>query len=238
MRLLGLATVSLTAFACCGLTASAALIDDFSDGTLTEYTSTVILDANGGGSNTAAWQVTGGALQLNTTAYDGIEQYAFIYDGLSLNVGQEVQVDASIAGNQDLGLYVGGTTPVTGVRADYVAVYARGNGQVFSRGFDGASEYGLTGGGTPAYDSLFIARTDVNTYEAGYYEAGVRNIITTRNPSFANDADVVGFYADVRGAGVLGSVDNLRVVPEPSSIALLGLAGMLGFAGYLRRTWA
>ena len=55
--------------------AQAYLIDDFS-GDLSAWTSTVVLDANGGGSNTAVWQISDGSLQLNTSDYDGIEQYA------------------------------------------------------------------------------------------------------------------------------------------------------------------
>ena len=68
------------------LTTQAQLIDDFT-GDLSAYTSTVILDANGGAANTSAWEISGGTLQLNTTAFDGIEQYAMIYNGLSLGVG-------------------------------------------------------------------------------------------------------------------------------------------------------
>ena len=33
------------------------------------------------------------------------------------------------------------------------------------------------------------------------------------HPATPNDGDVVGFYADVRGAGTVGNVDNLRIVP-------------------------
>jgi hypothetical protein len=210
------------------MASQAAVIDDFSDTSLSEWTSTVILDANGGGSNTATWESPSGALQLNTSTYDGIQQYAMIYNGLSLAIGEELQVTRTLSGgNQDLGLYVGGTTPATGVRADYVAVYGRDNGQVYSRGFDGTSEYGLVGGSSPTYDSLFIARTAANTYEAGYYDGATRTILTTRTPATANDADVIGIYADVRGAGTLGTLDNFRVVPEPS-VALLGGLGLLG----------
>lgn len=186
-------------------------VEDFS-GDLGSWTSTVILDANGGGSNTSSWNIVSGELQLSTTGYEGIEQYAFIKSGVSLAVGDELRVDLTHSGaSQDIGLYVGGTTPVTGTRQDYVAVYARGDGAVYSRGFDGTSEYGLAGGTSPAYDTLFIARSGANTYETGYYESGVRNVIVTRTPTTANDADVVGIYADVRAAGDLGLLDNLEI---------------------------
>jgi hypothetical protein len=214
-----------------GVAAQAVLIDSF-DGDLSAYTSTVILDANGGGPNTAAWQNSGGTLQLNTTAYDGIEQYAFIRSGLSLGVGQELQVDVVVGatGTQDIGLYVGGTTPQTGVRKDYIAMYRRNSGQLFSRGFDGTTEYGLAGNWTNniPISKLFIARTDVNTYEAGWYDGETRNILVTRTPAFANEGDVVGFYADVRGTGVVGSLDNLTlIVPEPATMMLMGLGALL-----------
>ena len=203
-----------------GLTAQALtpslLIDDFEDSNVVEYTSTVILDNNGGASNTASWQAADGTLQLNTTAYDGIEQYAMIYNGLSLAVGQELQTDVVVgaSGSQDIGLYVGGTAPQTGVRRDYIAMYRRSNGQLFSRGFDGTTEYALAGNWTEniPIDKLFIARTGVNTYEAGWYDGETRTILATRTPATANDADVIGFYADVRGAGVVGSVDNLSLI--------------------------
>lgn len=214
---------------------SSAQFNPFSN-ILGDYTSTVILDANGGAMNTSAWSILGGGvnhLSLTTTVYDGIEQYALIQSGLSLSVGSEIKVTFSVSGNQDLGLYVGGTTPVTGTRQDYVAVYARGTGAVYSRGFDGTSEYPLAGGAIVAYDSLFIARTAANTYELGYYIGASRSIVTTRTPTTPNDGDVVGFYADVRGAGDLG----FAAVPEPHQYALtlVGLMGVGIYFGFRRR---
>ena len=212
-----------------GVAAQAAvgLIDDFS-GDLSGWTSTVILDANGGGSNTAAWQISGGVLELNTTAYDGIEQYAMIKSGVSLGIGEELQVDIAHNGaSQDLGLYVGGTTPVTGTRYDYIAMYGRG-GQLFTRGFDDGTEYALIGNwNSNVYDKLFIKNIDGATFEMGWYDGAVRNVLGTRTPTYANAATVVGFYADVRAAGVLGDVDNIQIVPEPATLVLLGLGGLL-----------
>ncbi|WP_425395565.1 beta strand repeat-containing protein [Aeoliella sp.] len=201
------------------------IIDDFS-GDLSSYTNTVILDTDtGGGANTAAWQITGGAAEYNTTTYQSIEQSALVRSGLSLAVGEELIVDVAHSGDsQDIGLYVGGTTPVAGTRQDYVSVYARNDGQLYSRGFDGTTEYGLVGGGAPEYTSLFVARTGENTFEAGFYDATGRNVITTRTPATANEADVIGFYTDVRAAGVLGSVDNLRIL-ELGGTATLDVNG-------------
>lgn len=224
---------TLTALAVTGLAAQgahAALVDDFS-GDLSAYTSTVILDAGGTGSNTAAWEIASGELTLNTTAYDGIEQVAFIHNTLSLAVGEEVQADvtAPLPTQRNLGLYVGGTTPTTGVRQDYITIYTdQANTTVRSRGFDGISEYNNPGGaGFAGTITLFIARTGANEYEAGFYdELNDRIVVTTRTPTTANSGDVVGFYADVREAGVLGTADNLRIVPEPGSLALLGLGGL------------
>ena len=206
--------------------AQATVIDDFD--TLAGWTSTVILDANGGGSNTASWEVSSSTLQLSTTVYDGIEQYAMIKDGLSLAVGEEVQLVLSHSGaSQDIGLYVGGTTPVAGTRQDYVSVYGRSTGELFSRGFNGTSEYGQVGWISPAYTKLFIARTDDNEYELGYYIGDDRSVMVTRTPSTENDATVVGIYADVRNTGTLGAVDSLIVIPEPATMVLLGLGALV-----------
>ena len=73
--------------------------------------------------------------------------------------------------------------------------------------------------------------------EAGWYEGGVRNVLVTRTPTFANEADVIGLYADVRAAGILGNADNFRIalIPEPSAAALLGFGALAGVMMRRRR---
>lgn len=212
-------------------TVHATLVDGFS-GDLSAYGSTVILDANSGNSNTAAWQITGGKLEYNTTSYDSIEQAVFIFNGLSLAVGQELQIDVVHNGSsQDIGLYVGGSAPVTGVRDSYLNVYARAGNQVLSRGFTDivSGEMNLKGGviSEAAYDKLFIMRNEVNDFEAGYYNGSTRIVIADRNGLTDIDGSYVGIYTDVRAVGVLGTLDNLTVTPEPCTMALLGLGAMV-----------
>ncbi|MBK1882524.1 hypothetical protein JIN85_08860 [Luteolibacter pohnpeiensis] len=198
--------------ACGSAGAEVTVIDDFS-GELSGYTATVILDANGGASNVSTWQTYEEQLEVQTTSFDGIEQWAYIRDGLTLPVGKEVRAQIDHYGNLDMGLYVGGNAPVAGVRENYITVYARNTGQVSSRGFDGTSEFGVAAtGANIGYDTLFIARTDTNTYEAGYYSGTNRIVIATRTPATPNSANAVGIYADVRdGTEYLGSVDNLTI---------------------------
>ncbi|MEN8773049.1 MAG: PEP-CTERM sorting domain-containing protein [Akkermansiaceae bacterium] len=216
-----------------GPLSAATLVDDFTSG-LGNWTPTVILDANGGGSNTFAFEVNGSdQLEINTSSYEGIEQYAFTYGGAALAVGEEAQVDISgvpISGNRNLGLYVGGTAPTAGVRQDYITVYAGGNNNLATRGFDGTTEYNNPQSSGAGAQTLFIARTDENTFDVGYYIGDERTVFSTRNPGTANTADFVGIYADVREAGTVGAIDSFRIVsqvPEPST-ALLGALAALG----------
>ena len=195
------------------------LIDDFS-GNLNNWTSTVILDAQNSGSNTAAFEINGnGQLELVTTNYNGIEQYAFIYDGLSLDVGEEVRLDVPIpvAGNRNFGLYVGGTAPVTGVlgtetRRDYISIYSGTDNRIATRGFDGTNEYNNIETNAAGASTMFIAQTTANTFEVGFYTAAdARIVVAIRTPQFANAATFVGIYADARAQGTLGTADNFRI---------------------------
>ncbi len=215
-------------------TASAVtIVDNFNSGV--GGTTVVILDNVGGGSNAFSWDTSDGTARFVTTSVHStsVEQTATTYAGFSLAIGEELQVDvgSTPGGSQDIGLYVGGVVPTVGVRSTYVNIYVRNNGEVYSRGFDGTTELGLVGGATVTLDKLFIARTDTNDYELGYYDGGTRNIVSIRTGLTNNDADSIGLYTDVRATGTLRAVDNLVIVPEPS----LALLGGLGVLGLLRR---
>jgi hypothetical protein len=222
--------------ACAGSSAVAGIIDDFS-GDLSAYTATRILKATpAAANNVGSWQIGSGSLQFNTTTYNAIEQYALTRTDYTLGIGQEIQADyiASNLNSQDIGLYVGAGHPTPDVRANYVNIYVRNNGQLFSRGFNGTTELGLSGGGSPTVDKLFIARTAANAFDLGYYTGNVKTVLVSRTGLTSSSiGDAIGFYADIRGAGIRGNLDNLAIIPEPASIALL--VGSLGVALIRRR---
>ena len=237
--LVAVTTLSLAFAGSSALAGPIGLVDDFS-GNLAAYTATRILDANGGASNAQAWQITAGALELSTTTFDGIEQHALTRTDFSLGIGEQLRVDFNpgYTGTQDIGLYVGAGHPTPDVRANYVNVYVRNNGQIFSRGFNGATEFALAGGATPAnIDTLFIGRLSTDTFELGYFDGAIKNVLTTRTIGSGNAAGVgsaIGLYADVRATGIVGNLDNLRIVPEPAS-CLLALAGLIGVGLWRKR---
>ena len=76
-------------------------------------------------------------------------------------------------------------------------------------------------------DSLFITKTSTG-FDLGYIEGGVSttlyNLVTGTTVTATGDA--IGIYADTRGTSSNYIVNNLRIIPEPST-ALLGGLGLL-----------
>lgn len=191
------------------------LVDDFS-GDLNDWTATRILDANGAGSNAFAFQITEESLEISTTTFEGIEQYAFWRDDFTLDVGETLRADYinDNLDTQDFGLYVGAGAPTMDVRQDYVAVYVRNTGEIYSRGFNGTTEFGLVGGNVPAsIESLFVTRSATDAYQLGWFEDGIRNVLVERTGVPTITGGAIGIYADIRGTGARGSIDNVRILP-------------------------
>ena len=213
------------------------IIDDFS-GDLSAYTQTVLLDVNGGGSNGTVFSINGvGALDVRTTNFNGIEQTAFTRSDIGLGIGEELQVDFTDTGDFDIGLYVGGTEPVSGVRQNYVTSQARFTSLAISSSAIGTvvqptQGFSLLPPGV-VYETVFISRIGADDYEAGYIDTNGNRVVQGTHFNTDNDGSIIGFYTDIRESGTLGTLDNLRIisaVPEPSSLALLGLGSIVGLA--------
>jgi hypothetical protein len=79
-----------------------------------------------------------------------------------------------------------------------------------------------------ATTGLYISRTSSTTFDLGYTMATGDTIAISLTFSGSNPlpGGAVGLFADVRAVTTYGDLDNLRI-PEPATIALLGLGGLL-----------
>jgi len=236
--------------------ANAVVIDDFSDGSLSEYTLTRVLDSNT--ASNISFSSTGGF--LSTTVAGGVvnvpEQVLFLRDDFSLAVGQTLLLDTTITSTlatagivNDFGLAIGTTETPTGLAAgvsgdtrssnSYLFISVRPNQDTVRAGYANAAApvTSFTSATTEnLVAQLYITRTATSSFEVGYYTTSATKVTLDLNGATAGNeftfasglvGSAVGFYADVRHDQTVSSVDNLAIVPEPSA-ALLGAFGLLG----------
>jgi len=102
----------------------------------------------------------------------------------------------------------------------------------------------LSGVGSSTVSQLYIDWVSADVFTLGYIDtsavAHASETITFAGASTIGAA--IGFYSDMRDQGsppitTLGNFTDLTIapVPEPTSMALCGLGGVLGLAGWLRR---
>jgi hypothetical protein len=240
-----LTALVLAVIAASGMTASGALIDDFGDADLSEYTFYKRLD-QGAGTTNISFSSPSGTITATSSGTTGAEQVLLFRSDVSFDVGQEIRIDGpsteSGTSTEDLGLAVGQTpaslgNPQAGDNrntADFLFISYRNPTQLNSRGFNGNAEVGQVQNFGVNADMLFIARPATDGIELGWYDGSTRNVSRslTVNPSIFTN---IGFYADLRADGAsIGSLDNLSIIPEPTSV-LLGLLAMVGMVSLRRR---
>jgi len=225
--------------------AQAQLIDDFNTTGLSAYTLTPVLYSGGAApaTTTISFSRPAGGLQATAANFSAIEQALFLRDDYSLNIGYTLKVDVnwSLGNSQDLGLCIASTATPTAASTNplgntrtslsYTFVGIRGTQEhVVSSGFDGTTSLSTQqyqpGSGTTT--GLFITRTSATTFDMGYNTGAGDVVLTTYTFANSDVGNAIGFYADMRANGSIGTFDNLRIeaVPEPSALAFLGLSGL------------
>jgi hypothetical protein len=143
------------------------------------------------------------------------------------------------------------TSGTADVRSNLVSVEVKpGSSEIGANFFDGHTTVNSThnttsseGNTFTSLTGLWISEPSAQTFSVGYIVAGTNFLYKTfaMNNGSAGDTSIgaaVGFYADLRPtAGTTltspALLDNLQIVPEPSTFALIG-AG-LGFGALLLR---
>jgi autotransporter-associated beta strand protein len=203
------------------------LIDDFNDASLSEYTRTVVNDNNGIANVT--FTGSGGTLAATYSGSSAFEQVVLLRDDVSLNVGETLMVDVTMdttTQEMDLGLAISATSTPTQSSGggndtrdtfDWTSVSIRPNQNSIrvnqsvnglvnttSGTIGSVSETSVTG--------FYITRNSETQFTLGYTNASNSIDATVVNYTANNVGTALGFYADLRSSGSLGSFDNLRIL--------------------------
>jgi hypothetical protein len=237
------------------LVSSAVVIDDFGTPGLSEYTLTRVLDNGFAESNISFSDSSGSLVASYTTGgtpLNQAEQVFFLRNDYSLSVGQTLKVDVSFAAQtsqMDFGIAVANAAPTSVSIGDtdtrdlfkWAAVYVRpSQDAVRSGSYDAALDTGtgVLSAVETAVTGLYITRVSASTFDLGYFNAS-NSPILSKTVTFGSSSSVgtlIGFYGDLRASGgTLGSLDNLQIIPEPSSCAMLAGLLTLGVATLGRR---
>ena len=235
------------------MTAQAAvgLVDNFSDLTLTEYTQTRVLD-NGAATANVTFSASTGVLFASYAGTNAAEQVVLLRDDISLAVGETLTVDVSQAittSEMDFGIAVAATkTPTSIVNGgdldtrdtmQWASIYVRPNqNAVRSLSYNGTTLDSGTGILTAVENTvakLWIKRDTSTSFILGYTNTSAVDFTSKTVTLSSSVGTAIGFYADLRAnGGNLGGLDNLTIIPEPSS-SMLGLLFGAGFIVRRRR---
>ena len=224
--------VSLAIGSSAAIAGPLALVDSFSDTSLSEYTKTLVLDQNA--TSDISFISPAGQLQVTKSAGTEAEQVLFLHDDFSLAVDEILRVDlsytATAAMRADIGIavaasktptplvYNAGTGGTQETRRDYAAVYVQAdannlkgiyvNGAVpgptiFAGGFGTLTAGDVLG--------LYIRRDTLNDFALGYTTAAGDTDFATQSLTNTAIGTAIGIFGDVRSVTTFGGLDNLRV---------------------------
>lgn len=245
-----------------GLALQAQVIDTLNGDSLSEYTTTLVLDnSDGAGAGVSFSDSSGGLTASYTGSVSDPEQALFLAPATDFStvfgVGDTLFVDVNTPASsttEDLGLAIAATATPTAAGSgngynsrptfDWASISVRPS-QSAIRVNTSISGTVTTGsfvgniGTTANISELFVNWVSADVFQLGYVSNNVSVVDATA--TFASGSQIgtaIGFYGDLRATGTsLGTLSDLTIqpVPEPSALAISGLGGILGGFFMLRR---
>jgi autotransporter-associated beta strand protein len=209
------------------------LIDNFSDGNVSEYIRTIVHDGNTITNITPS--VAGGALVATYAGTSTHEQVVLLRDDVSLDIGETLAVDVVMATTEltmDFGLAVSAVdNPIAASVSDtdtretfnWASVAVRPS-QDAIRVNQSSGGIVNTGGGVLSsvetnVAGLYITRNSATQFVLGYVDTNSTSFVaTTLNFAATDVGTALGFYMDVRSNGTLGNFDNLRIEADDMQV--------------------
>jgi hypothetical protein len=257
--------ISVILLACSmGLAVQAQIIDPLT-GSLSGYTTTLVLDNSLGVGSGVSFTSSGSGLSANFVGTVADPEQALSLAPVSsfsttFAVGDMLTVNVAVPVStiqEDLGLAIAATATPTAAGSgnsynsrttfDWASVSVRPS-QGSVRGGDDISGTLTTSYNTAVASSgvsqLFIQWNSADFFTLGYVDTSAvsHTLYTATFAGASTIGTAIGFYGDMRDAGggtTLGTFSNLAIstipVPEPTTMALCGLGGLLGLAGWMRR---
>lgn len=230
-----------------GLAVQAQTVIDPLTGGLGGYTTTMVLDNSTGAGQGVSFSSSASGLQANYVGTGtSAEQALFLAPASSFSsvfsVGQTLTVNVSIpvsSTQMDFGLAIAAASPVAASAGnawssrtafDWASISVRPS-QTAIRANTSISGTLVTGNGVlgaaaNTVSELYITWNPGNVFTLGYIDSSNVSHVS-ESVTFAGGSTIgtqIGFYGDLRATGTsLGNLSNLAV-PEPSSLALCGMA--------------
>lgn len=236
MKAFGKLLAPALAMAMCGGTASAMVVTDYSN--FTESGSLL------GTAHTRdqSFTATGASVLIadeGVAAGGSVGQELYLSDEFAqLVAGDRISLDwdgtDTATGAETFGIAIASSDAITS-RVNLVTWSWRpGSDDLSITAFDAEGDNSPTqqfSWGASAPDTIYVDRTATG-WEFGYIEGGVETVVvpdttTVGTIDITADGNAVGLWSDIRTDGHTRTVSNLTIVPEPGSLALLGLGGLL-----------
>ena len=206
-----------------GLANAAVFLDDFNSDTSGDYTYS---DSYGSG---GSFNVSGGTLNIDAAA--GNTASVMRTSTVSFAVGEWLGIDAAAPGASTSGhnvfLMLSTSTGQPNGTSSYGIRLARENATVRTKIYPGGNQPTVPEADVTTPATLWINRVSDTVFDSYYEMEGSGTKTFVSSDSMPDLAGITDLHIGAQAWAGSQSFDNLRIVPEPATLILLGMGGLM-----------